>query len=85
MTPGPKPSGNDPRDFRECSFIRHGIACPRCSDRRNVIIDTRETSEGSTIRRRRMCINRHRFTTWEQIGKPSLQPEPAEIISGVYA
>jgi hypothetical protein len=86
MTRGPKPIG-PPFNHRVSDFNRTSFLCPECNDARCVVIGTRENRDGTEIRRRRMCVNQHRFTTLERIDKgyPIYSDEPAEIISGVYA
>lgn len=39
------------------------MACPRCGEPRNRTLDSRGNSLG--VRRRRVCLNNHRFTTYE--------------------
>lgn len=44
------------------------MKCPYCGYTDSKVIDTRPTEEGSTIRRRRECLNcKKRFTTYEKI------------------
>lgn len=44
------------------------MKCPFCGHFDSKVIDTRPTEEGSTIRRRRECLNcNKRFTTYEKI------------------
>ncbi len=45
------------------------MKCPTCGKGSDVI-DSRQTLAG--VRRRRECLNEHRFTTIEQIPQPSL-------------
>lgn len=45
---------------------RQSFACPVCGDPRNGVIDSREIQDGAKIRRRRECINQHRFSTIEE-------------------
>ena len=50
------------------------MKCPKCEDRENKVIDSREVREGAAIRRRRLCLNcGHRFTTYEEVLRASLQ------------
>jgi transcriptional repressor NrdR len=44
------------------------MKCPYCSENRDRVVDSRESRDGATIRRRRECLacNR-RFTSYEQI------------------
>lgn len=44
------------------------MRCPFCKDPENKVIDSRESHEGSVIRRRRECLAcRRRFTTYERV------------------
>ncbi|EFI42184.1 MULTISPECIES: transcriptional regulator NrdR [Peptoniphilus] len=44
------------------------MKCPYCGYSESKVVDSRPTDEGSTIRRRRECINcKGRFTTYEKI------------------
>jgi transcriptional repressor NrdR len=44
------------------------MRCPFCRDPDNKVIDSRESHEGSVIRRRRECIHcQRRFTTYERV------------------
>lgn len=46
------------------------MKCPYCSSNEDKVIDSRETMDGSVIRRRRECLNcNKRFTTYEYIEK----------------
>jgi hypothetical protein len=47
------------------------MRCPRC-DTESQVLDSRLTAENFT-RRRRVCGNGHRFTTWETSFAPSAQ------------
>jgi transcriptional repressor NrdR len=48
------------------------MRCSKCGFLEDKVIDSRASREGSTIRRRRECLScGHRFTTYEQIDKPS--------------
>ena len=47
------------------------MRCPRCKSDSEVV-DSRPTSDGF-IRRRRLCVNGHRFKTWESTFAPSRQ------------
>lgn len=50
------------------------MKCPFCQRNDSKVTDTRETSEGRSIRRRRECLECHRrFTTFETIELSSLQ------------
>jgi transcriptional repressor NrdR len=49
------------------------MRCPKCSGEHDKVIDSRTSSEGGTIRRRRECLGcGHRFTTYEQIERGTL-------------
>jgi transcriptional repressor NrdR len=44
------------------------VRCPFCQDAENKVIDSRESQEGSVIRRRRECLAcKRRFTTYERV------------------
>jgi transcriptional repressor NrdR len=44
------------------------MKCPFCSESRDRVVDSRESRDGSTIRRRRECLAcGRRFTSYEQI------------------
>lgn len=44
------------------------MRCPFCQDSENKVIDSRESQEGSVIRRRRECLKcKRRFTTYERV------------------
>ncbi|MCP3057212.1 transcriptional regulator NrdR [Myxococcus sp. K38C18041901] len=44
------------------------MRCPFCQDAENKVIDSRESHEGSVIRRRRECLAcKRRFTTYERV------------------
>src|SRR5215471_11490808 len=44
------------------------MRCPFCRNRRNRVVDSRVSADGSTIRRRRMCSScKRRFTTYERV------------------
>jgi transcriptional repressor NrdR len=44
------------------------MRCPFCSDNRDRVVDSRESRDGATIRRRRECLScGRRFTSYEQI------------------
>jgi transcriptional repressor NrdR len=48
------------------------MRCPKCGFLEDKVIDSRASREGSAIRRRRECLScGHRFTTYEQVEKPS--------------
>jgi transcriptional repressor NrdR len=49
------------------------MRCNQCSATDTKVIESRDVSEGDSIRRRRECIKcQNRFTTYERIEKPQL-------------
>ena len=49
------------------------MRCPKCGNQDDKVIDSRASREGSTIRRRRQCLQcQHRFTTYEEIENEGL-------------
>ncbi len=49
------------------------MKCPFCNHNEDKVVDSRETSEGSAIRRRRECINcGKRYTTYESVERMPL-------------
>ena len=49
------------------------MRCPKCGHQDDKVIDSRASREGSTIRRRRQCLNcAHRFTTYEEVAHEGL-------------
>jgi transcriptional repressor NrdR len=49
------------------------MKCPFCNHNEDKVVDSRETLEGSSIRRRRECLNcGRRFTTYEYVEKTPL-------------
>lgn len=72
------------------------MRCPSCSADDTKVIDSRESDEGTAIRRRRSCVHcQHRFTTYERMEEVPLvvtktsggrQPfDRRKIVSGVAA
>jgi transcriptional repressor NrdR len=58
--------------FRGCliyvCLIYSGVTCPFCGHIEDKVIDSRESKEGDSIRRRRQCLQcEKRFTTYERI------------------
>lgn len=50
------------------------MRCPKCGFRDDKVIDSRQSRDGSTIRRRRVCLQcAFRFTTYEQIERSDLR------------
>jgi transcriptional repressor NrdR len=44
------------------------MRCPRCTEIDDKVVDSRSTEEGTSIRRRRECLNcGRRFTTYERL------------------
>jgi len=44
------------------------VRCPVCSNDDDRVVDSRTSDDGTTIRRRRECLNcRRRYTTYERI------------------
>ena len=49
------------------------MSCPKCGGPDDKVIDSRTSREGTTIRRRRECLQcQHRFTTYEEIEREGL-------------
>lgn len=49
------------------------MRCPKCTHDDSKVIESRETSEGDSIRRRRECLScGYRCTTYERIERPNL-------------
>ena len=49
------------------------MCCPKCQSTKTSVVDTRQTDEGSAIRRRRLCDDCDaRFTTFERVEEPPL-------------
>ncbi|MBN3041199.1 MAG: transcriptional repressor NrdR [Candidatus Omnitrophica bacterium] len=49
------------------------MKCSYCNSNENKVVDSRETSEGTAIRRRRECLHcGRRFTTYEYVEKTPL-------------
>lgn len=49
------------------------MKCPRCQNDDTRVIESRDASDGQSIRRRRMCdACKYRFTTYERIEHPQL-------------
>lgn len=72
------------------------MRCPSCRANDSKVIDSRESDEGASIRRRRSCLHcQFRFTTYERVEEVPLvvvksngqrQPfERAKIVAGVAA
>ena len=49
------------------------MKCSQCQKADTKVIESRDVSEGESIRRRRACIHcHHRFTTYERIERPQI-------------
>jgi transcriptional repressor NrdR len=49
------------------------MKCSQCSSDDTKVIESRDVSENTAIRRRRECVNcQHRFTTYERLERPQL-------------
>lgn len=50
------------------------MRCPRCGFRDDKVIDSRQSRDSSSIRRRRVCLQcSYRFTTYEEIERSELR------------
>src|SRR6266508_1677534 len=50
------------------------MRCPKCGSRDDKVIDSRQSRDGSSIRRRRECLKcKYRFTTYEEIERSDLR------------
>jgi len=50
------------------------MRCPKCGSRDDKVIDSRQSRDSSSIRRRRECLQcRYRFTTYEEIERSDLR------------
>src|SRR5207247_10154000 len=50
------------------------MRCPKCGSRDDKVIDSRQSRDGSSIRRRRQCLKcKFRFTTYEEIERSDLR------------
>src|SRR5436190_14761390 len=50
------------------------MRCPKCGFRDDKVIDSRQSRDSSSIRRRRVCLQcGYRFTTYEQIERSDLR------------
>jgi len=49
------------------------MKCPKCTHENSKVIESRDTGEGDSIRRRRECLKcNYRFTTYERTERPNL-------------
>src|SRR3954451_13887899 len=50
------------------------MRCPKCGSRDDKVIDSRQSRDNSSIRRRRECLTcAYRFTTYEQVERSDLR------------
>src|SRR6266704_6129980 len=50
------------------------MRCPKCGSRDDKVIDSRQSRDSSSIRRRRECLRcKYRFTTYEEIERSDLR------------
>ena len=50
------------------------MRCPKCGSRDDKVIDSRQSRDNSSIRRRRECLScNYRFTTYEQVERSDLR------------
>ena len=50
------------------------MRCPNCGFREDKVIDSRPSRDGSSIRRRRVCLQcGFRFTTYEEIERSDIR------------
>ena len=50
------------------------MRCPKCGFLEDKVIDSRQSKDGLSIRRRRVCLGcEHRYTTYEQIERADLR------------
>ncbi|HEX3619163.1 MAG TPA: transcriptional regulator NrdR [Candidatus Udaeobacter sp.] len=50
------------------------MRCPKCGSRDDKVIDSRQSRDASSIRRRRECLTcKYRFTTYEEIERSDLR------------
>jgi len=50
------------------------MRCPKCGSRDDKVIDSRQSRDSSSIRRRRECLNcGYRFTTYEEVERSDLR------------
>lgn len=61
------------------------MRCPSCGETDSKVVDSRPSEDGSTIRRRRECLNcGRRFTTYERLGENPLVVLKSDGTSEVY-
>jgi transcriptional repressor NrdR len=50
------------------------MRCPKCGSRDDKVIDSRQSRDGSSIRRRRQCLQcKYRYTTYEEVERSDLR------------
>lgn len=50
------------------------MRCPKCGSIEDRVIDSRQSKDGTAIRRRRECVScEHRFTTYEELERADLR------------
>ena len=50
------------------------MRCPKCGSRDDKVIDSRQSRDGSSIRRRRQCLKcKYRYTTYEETERSDLR------------
>src|SRR2546427_4543643 len=50
------------------------MRCPKCGSRDDKVIDSRQSRDGSSIRRRRECLKcKYRYTTYEEIERSDVR------------
>jgi transcriptional repressor NrdR len=58
----------------EVVLADHTMRCPKCGNRDDKVIDSRQSRDSSSIRRRRVCLAcSYRFTTYEEIERGDLR------------
>ena len=61
------------------------MRCPSCGFPESKVVDSRPSDDGTTIRRRRECLDcRHRFTTYERLGDSPLLVTKSDGSSETY-
>ena len=56
------------------TFIEQSMRCIQCGSHKDKVVDSRMSKDGTTIRRRRECLDcNYRYTTYEQIERTELQ------------
>lgn len=61
------------------------MRCPSCGYLESKVVDSRPSDDGSSIRRRRECLEcKHRFTTYERLGDNPLLVTKSDGSSETY-